>query len=815
MVRADIALKNKGGFVQPSALLSSLPFLFLTLLALLSFANSLGGFFLCDDLLHLDYFARAFTFEPDLLLAPFYSPWLKDSSFYAFYRPLSELSLAMDFSLFTSHAFGYHLTSLIWHITNVFLLYALVHELMLMPCFFVAGDKQRDVVALFSAAIWACYPTHSEAVSWISARSDLMATAFYFVTLLLFAKTFRGRQISIALVALPLVLGLLSKELTVSLPFVLFLMALFSTNYEKHSQVLCWKIAASRTALFFGILLAYLIVRALALGDFVGGYTGSVGQALNKSIVDRWFYGPSFFKLFHPFNDQIINADSPLRLALRLVWALCGIITLIHLRLWKSIAGKNRLMLFTLLWLILSLLPNLQVWNFSTTMAGGRIAYLPTAPLTLLLVLAVYPLGASLLQARPALFIKILSLITFMALIIIETISSGLNNIASLEASQMVRSLRGQLGDLTDDLGEKQKLILVNLPTNIKGAFAFTNPGMVAPLVKPPLSLDDSSNRIVVLDAQPCSYPQVNFSDWKAVISDSEKIRFQFYYFDQDLRRLRKVEKLTTNQSKNVLTAEPVDRSGVLNLHDNEKGGENFRFKFQPALSPNQFEYARLSLTLSDTAELTKTTAERTLCYVWSNAPADEEGHKDAFSSTQIALPAKGKTANYTIRIGSNKRWLLSHDVSLVQMFIPDLKDSGCKLNLQFISGLGISPSLKASVSGESAADGLLSLKNLHAGETLNMTFDASLITGAKTVKIEMLPAFNYFEHYTSQLYKPAFIAQHLKIIDKDAVAGNLTFKPSDFPKPGLYQLRACALNAAGEIVGDFSEPITVTVTFK
>ncbi len=701
---------------------------------------------------------------------------------------------------------------------NACLFFVLIKTLTTVPAFYIAGGKERSLLAFFCAAIWACYPTHSEAISWISARSDLIATAFYFSAMILFAKGLTGKSnVPTALVALPMVLGFLTKELTVSLPFVLFCLFFFSC---KSPAPAAWrqsmKLAAAKTWPYFIVLIVYLIVRALALGDFVGGYIGSIGTALNASFVDRWFLSQSFFKIFHPFNDEIISKQDGLRTALRIIWGLCGVMCLVWARLGGAIAAKYRLMLFAFVWLFLTLAPNLQIWSFSETMAGGRIAYLPTAPIALHYFCSLSPWEPGFCKARSTLALKLAGYLTLTALIIVCTITCNINDRAWLEASNMVRVVRGQLNNLIDNLADGQKLVLLNLPTNIKGAYAFTSPGMPQTLLKSPLHAGDVTAKLIVLDAEPCSYPRVNFSDVKAAASKDNSQLFQLYYFDQSAGQLKKEadEEFFDLPSSAGSATPPACR---VDFHDNEAGGENYRVRISPPVNPTHFEYARVTVTLSQKARVDKLDSPQgasRLCYVWNNCPADDTGDKEAFTGILIKLPAPGERAEYLLPLGQNKRWLLSKNVDCMQFFISGLTDSDSQIKIDFLPGPGLRPLFHGAVSGEGNGDRLLSLKQLtgHKSQILELDFDAEKMPGAKSVKIEMLPPYNYFEHFTRLKPGPDYIEKHLKLIDCKALKGKITLSASDFPSSAVFQLRACAAGAEDKILGDLSEPITVTV---
>src|SRR5688572_22437555 len=85
-----------------------------------------------------------------------------------FYRPLSTVTFALDRALFGNWAAGYHIHNVIWHIAASigFLLFA---ERLI-------GARG----ARFAALLFAVHPIHTEAVTGIVGRMELMAAAFVF-----------------------------------------------------------------------------------------------------------------------------------------------------------------------------------------------------------------------------------------------------------------------------------------------------------------------------------------------------------------------------------------------------------------------------------------------------------------------------------------------------------------------------------------------------------------------------------------------------------------------------------------------------------
>lgn len=90
----------------------------------------------------------------------------------SYYRPLFWLSLAIGRQLWGLDPTGFHLTNLLLHIANGFLLYLLLCRMRLPKLF-----------AALSCFVWLTLPTSCEAVAWISGRTYPLS--FFFILLAL------------------------------------------------------------------------------------------------------------------------------------------------------------------------------------------------------------------------------------------------------------------------------------------------------------------------------------------------------------------------------------------------------------------------------------------------------------------------------------------------------------------------------------------------------------------------------------------------------------------------------------------------------
>jgi len=130
------------------------------------------------------------------------------------WHPVTWLLLHVEFQFFGLKPFGYHIVNLVLHLANVLLLFGVLRRLT------GATGKSLAVAALF-----AVHPLHVESVAWISEIKDVLSTFFLLLTLHAYAGYAKrpgpGRYM---LVLLGLALGLASKPMLVTAPFVLLLL---------------------------------------------------------------------------------------------------------------------------------------------------------------------------------------------------------------------------------------------------------------------------------------------------------------------------------------------------------------------------------------------------------------------------------------------------------------------------------------------------------------------------------------------------------------------------------------------------------------
>jgi protein O-mannosyl-transferase len=140
--------------------------------------------------------------------------WAFTTTAEANWHPLTWLSHALDYQLFHLIAAGHHFTSLLFHAINVALLFLLL-----------AKATRRAVPSVVVAALFSVHPLNVESVAWVAERKNLLCTFFFFLALWAYGWYTRRPELRRYLaVAALFALGLMSKPMVITLPFVLLLL---------------------------------------------------------------------------------------------------------------------------------------------------------------------------------------------------------------------------------------------------------------------------------------------------------------------------------------------------------------------------------------------------------------------------------------------------------------------------------------------------------------------------------------------------------------------------------------------------------------
>jgi protein O-mannosyl-transferase len=367
---------------------------------LLLFSRAVGHSFLdCDD---PDYVTGNVHVQAGLTWANV--PWAFKSDTAANWFPLTWLSHMLDWQLFGNDPRGHHATNILWHALSAVIAFLALRRL--------TGAFWTSAV---SAALFAWHPLRVESVAWVAERKDVLSGFFFFLTLLAYARYVEeskaqgpGPKVFYGLTLAAFALGLMSKPMLVTTPFVLLLLdwwplrrftiydlrfTSFRLLVEKLPFVLLSAISCVVT--YLAQKMGGAIVETVAFGDRLANAMVSVAAYLGK------FFWPFNLAMGYPFPHH--------RPATTVAGATLLILAITGMALWQ---WRRRPWLLTgWLWFLGMLVPVIGLVQVGTQAMADRYTYLPILGLQLALLwtLREWSLPSAGQWLRPAVVVLVLA----------------------------------------------------------------------------------------------------------------------------------------------------------------------------------------------------------------------------------------------------------------------------------------------------------------------------------------------------------------------------------------------------------------------
>ncbi|MHC4708975.1 MAG: tetratricopeptide repeat protein [Planctomycetota bacterium] len=251
--------------------------LVLVALTVLAYAPALDGGFVFDDSVYLTEDGRMETLSG---LADIWTE-VGGPDYQHQYYPLTSSAFWVQYQLWGDRPAGYHLVNVLLHALNAVLLWRLLGRLSLPA-------------AWLAAAVFAVHPVHVQSVAWISELKNVLSTAFFLSSILLFVR-YLGLVASRSspgwmtyAVGLALfVCALLSKTATCLLPVALLLVVWWKRGgVDRRSLMAVGPLA---------VLGAAFVVMTVYLESHHGGARGEVFSQtwLERVLIAGralWFY---------------------------------------------------------------------------------------------------------------------------------------------------------------------------------------------------------------------------------------------------------------------------------------------------------------------------------------------------------------------------------------------------------------------------------------------------------------------------------------------------------------------------------------------
>ena len=339
--------------------------------------------------------------------------WAFQSGYAGNWHPLTWLSHMADCQLYGLNPAGHHLTSLLFHLANSLLLFGLLQRW--------TGALWRSA---FLAALFAWHPVHVESVAWAAERKDVLSTFFFLLTLGAYGRfaevrspksevpellagpcctpdaariTHHTSRTFYVMALLFFALGLMSKPMVVSLPFVLLLLDYWPLQRLEHLDrgmrgKALWPLIREKLP-FFALALAASVVTYWV--QQAGGAVSSLEvvpwqSRISNAVVVYVRYlsqtlWPADLAFLYPYSRHL-GVGSAVGAALLLA----------ALSAWFLLRARRQPFLIVgWLWFLGTLVPTIGLVQVGSQSMADRYMYIPSIGLSLLIVWGLDALLAS------------------------------------------------------------------------------------------------------------------------------------------------------------------------------------------------------------------------------------------------------------------------------------------------------------------------------------------------------------------------------------------------------------------------------------
>jgi Flp pilus assembly protein TadD len=303
-------------------------------------------------------------------------------------RPLVNLSFALNYYFGGVDPRGYRAVNIVLHVLCAMLLWAVVRRTLRPPFFDERVQRAAGPLALAVALLWAVHPLATEAVVYVTQRTELMVVFFYLATLYFSlrywaAASQASRRTWLSLATLACLAGAASKEVVVTAPLVVLLFEWTFFGRSLREIVRCsWP-------LYVGLFASWVLIAVLQLG---APRNLSAGFGAGVPLFEWWCTQAQilvmYLKLAAWPTPLLVHYRMPQLETIQAAWpyvlAVAALAFVTLGLLWR----RNAVGL--LVACVLLILAPTHVVPIVTEVAAERRMYLPLAGLVALLVVGMY-----------------------------------------------------------------------------------------------------------------------------------------------------------------------------------------------------------------------------------------------------------------------------------------------------------------------------------------------------------------------------------------------------------------------------------------
>ncbi len=285
------------------------------------------------------------------------------------WHPLTTMSHMVDCQLYGLKAGGHHFTNVLLHSIAVLLLFFLFRAM--------TGKLWQSA---FVSAVFAIHPLRVESVAWIAERKDVLSAVFFMPTLGAYVWYLRRRTIGrYVTMSILFALGLMSKGMLVTVPFVLLLLDYWPLGRMSDQRPALNRLILEKIPLF--------LLSAASCMATVAAHSGAAGEwdpfplmwRINNAALSYVIY---LRQMIWPFRLAVLYPTNPVP-----VWeGVLAIAFLLAVTILAIALRRTRPYVFVgWFWYLGMLIPVIGLFQIGWQSHADRYTYLPQIGIYLLI----------------------------------------------------------------------------------------------------------------------------------------------------------------------------------------------------------------------------------------------------------------------------------------------------------------------------------------------------------------------------------------------------------------------------------------------
>jgi tetratricopeptide (TPR) repeat protein len=303
-------------------------------------------------------------------------------------RPVANVSLAVNYAVGGLDVRGYHIVNIGIHIACALVLFGIVRRTLLLPALEPQFGASSANLAGAAALLWLVHPLQTEAVNYVTQRTELLMGLFYLLTLYATLRIRQGIRWQVVAIVCCL-LGVASKESMATAPLMV---VLFDRTFVFGSFAAAWR---ARWRFYVGLAASWVLLAALiwsgprsrsaGFSTGVTPWTYLLNQAQLIVHYLRLTFWPGGLVILYG-NPRPLTVGDVLPQMIVIVALLGAVILALVKRPKIGFLGA---------WFFVTLAPTSSLVPIATEVGAERRMYLPLAAIVVLMVM-----GAALFWER-------------------------------------------------------------------------------------------------------------------------------------------------------------------------------------------------------------------------------------------------------------------------------------------------------------------------------------------------------------------------------------------------------------------------------